>query len=109
MTVTIKLQRPDGSLISSFAGEDNLSIAQIAKQNGIDFPISCSIGTCGICKCKIISGNQYVQIDKITLPMKSLERHEDGSFQEVFACVGGILSDAIKDKKHHEIILEKNM
>jgi len=46
MTVTIKLQRPDGSLISSFAGEDNLSIAQIAKQNGIDFPISCSIGTC---------------------------------------------------------------
>ena len=43
MTVNIQLQRPDGSLIAKFPAEDRQSIAQIAKNNGIDFPISCGI------------------------------------------------------------------
>jgi len=55
MTVTIVLQKPDGSLLSRFAAEDRQSIAQLAKNNGIEFPISCGIGSCGVCKCKILS------------------------------------------------------
>ncbi|MEI6671809.1 MAG: hypothetical protein WCL02_00105 [bacterium] len=43
MMVIIKLQRPDGSLIANFPAEDRQSIAQIAKNNGIEFPISCGI------------------------------------------------------------------
>lgn len=109
MTVIIKLQRPDGSLIANFPAEDRQSIAQIAKNNGVDFPISCNIGSCGICKCKIIAGNEYVQIDKISMPMRPLERNENGSFQETFACIGGISSEAIKDTHTYEVILEKNM
>lgn len=109
MTVIIKLQRPDGSLIANFPAEDNQSIAQSAKDNGIDFPISCGIGSCGICKCKIVSWNEYVQIDKISMPIRPLERNEDGSFKEFFACVGGVSSEAIKDTETYEIILEKNM
>ena len=109
MTVTIRLQKPDGTIISTFAGEDNQSIAQLAKNNGVDFPVACGIGSCGICKCKIISWNQYIQIDKITSPMRPLERNEDGSFQEVFACIWGVSSEAIKDTENHEVILEKNM
>ncbi|MEI8009317.1 MAG: 2Fe-2S iron-sulfur cluster binding domain-containing protein [bacterium] len=109
MTVTIHLQRPDGTPIAQFPAEDRQSIAQIAKNNGIDFPISCGIGSCGVCKCRIVSGNQHVQIDKISLPMRPLERNEDGSFQEVFACIGGIVSEAIKDTQDYEVILEKNM
>jgi len=109
MTVTIQLQKPDGSLIAKFPAEDRLSIAQIAKNNGVDFPVSCGIWSCGVCKCKIIAWNQYVQIDKISMPMRPLERNEDGSFQEVFACVGGVSSEAIKDTENHEIVFEKNM
>jgi hypothetical protein len=41
--------------------------------------------------------------------MRPLERSEDGTFQEVFACIGGITSEAINDTEHHEIIFEKNM
>jgi hypothetical protein len=41
--------------------------------------------------------------------MRPLERSEDGVFQETFACIGGITSEAIKDIENHEIILEKNM
>lgn len=109
MTVTIKIQKPDGNLIANFPAEDKQSIAQLAKNNGVAFPISCGIGSCGICKCKIISWNQYIQIDKISPPMRPLERSEDGTFQETFACIGWVTSEAIKDIEHHEIVLEKNM
>lgn len=81
----------------------------MAKNNGVEIPISCGIGICGVCICKILSWNPYVQIDKISMPMRPLGRNDDGSFQEVFACVGGISSEAIKDTESHEVILEKNM
>lgn len=109
MTVTIRLQQPDGTLVASFPGEDNISIAQMAKNNGIAFPISCGVWVCGICKCKILAGQEYIQIDKISTPMRELARSEDGTFQEVFACVWGIKKDALKDTEHHEIILEKHI
>jgi len=109
MTVHIRLQRPDGTILGDFPWEDRQSIAQIAKNNGIDFPVSCGIGSCGICKCKIIAWNQYIQIDKISPPIRPLERSEDGTFQEVFACIGGISSEAINDTEEYEVILEKNM
>ena len=109
MTVTIRLQSPDWTFIANIPWEDRQNIAQLAKNNGVDFPVSCGIWSCGICKCRIVSWNQYVQIDKISMPLRPLERSEDGTFQEVFACVGGISSEAINDTEHHEIILEKNM
>jgi ferredoxin len=46
MAVTILLQKPDGSHIATFVAEDKQSIAQLAKKNGVDFPISCGIGLC---------------------------------------------------------------
>ncbi|MEI7918678.1 MAG: 2Fe-2S iron-sulfur cluster binding domain-containing protein [bacterium] len=109
MTVTIILQKPDGTLIARFPGEDHKSLAQIAKDAGVNFPTSCGIGMCGICSCKIVSGHEYVQIDKISLPMKSLERDTAGNFTEFFACVGGITTEALKDSVNHTIVLEKNM
>lgn len=109
MTVSIKLQRPDGTPIGDFIAEDNQSIAQQARIHGIELPTSCGIGACGICTCKILQGTQYIQIDKISPPIIPLQRNEDGSFKDVFACIGGIRSEAIKDTEHHEVILEKNM
>lgn len=109
MTVTIKLQKPDGTLIANFPGEDNISIAQMAKNNGVEFPTSCGRGICGICTCKIIAGQEHIQIDKISTPMRELTRDKDGKFKEVFACVGGIKKDSLQDTETHEIILEKNM
>lgn len=109
MTATIKLQKPNGTLIASFPGEDTISIAQMAKKNGVEFPTSCGMGACGICKCKIIAGNKHIQIDKISTPMKKLARNENGEFEEVFACVGWIKKTSLQDTEIHEIILEKNM
>lgn len=109
MTVTIKLQKPDGTLIANFAAEDKKSIAQLAKEHWIEFPTACGVGMCGICLCKIVSWQEHIQIDKISPPIKPLERNEDGSFKQVFACVWGIQSDSIKSAETYEVILEKNM
>lgn len=109
MTVTIKLQKPDGTLIGTFPAQDRQSILQIAQNNGIEIPISCGMGLCEVCKCKIVTWNQYVQIDKISPPILPLERSKDGAFQEVFTCIGGLTSQSIKDKENHEVVLEKNM
>ena len=109
MAVTILLQKPDGSHIATFVAEDKQSIAQLAKKNGVDFPISCGIGLCWICKCKIISWHEHIQIDKITVPMKPLGRDQNGLFTEVFACVGGINTESINSPEQYKIVLEKNM
>jgi len=81
----------------------------MAKNAHIAFPTSCGIGICGVCKCKIISGHEHIQIDKIALPKKELARDEHGNFQEVFACVGGIKTDSLRDTKEHIIVLEKHL
>jgi len=109
MTVKVRLQQPDGSVINEFVGEDKISLAQMAKNQGIEFPTSCGIGLCGVCKCKIVAGNEHVQIDKIAVPKKELARNEDGSFQEVFACVGGIKTNTLRNTEDHIIVLEKHL
>ena len=72
----------------------------MAKIAGIDLPISCGVGICGFCRSKIIAGKEYIDIGKKSMPMKDLE--ED----EVFICVGWILSSALTDEEEHEIILQ---
>ncbi len=109
MTVTIKFQKPDGTPIASFPGEATMWISQTAKNHGIDFPTSCGVGACWVCRCKILSWHEYIQIDKISPPMRTLERNEDGSFKEFFACIGWVTQEAVKDKANHDVILEKNM
>ena len=109
MTVTIQLQKPDGTLLSRFAANDRQSIAQMVNENGVNIPTACGIGMCGVCKCRIVSGQKYVQIDKITTPITPLQRDQDGSFQEVFSCVWGIRSEAVKDSEDHLVVLEKQL
>lgn len=109
MTVTLQLQQPDGTLITRFAANSRQSIAQMVNDQGVSFPTACGVGMCGVCTCKIVSWHEYIQIDKITPPLKPLERNEDGSFQKVFACVGWIRSDAVADTVDHLVVLEKHL
>ncbi len=109
MTVQIKLQKPDGTSILEFMAEDKKSIAQQAKEHNIAFPTACGVGMCGICKCKILSGWEHIQIDKITPPIKPLERDEHGNFVEVFACVWGVKTESLQSITPYTIVLEKNI
>ena len=109
MSVTITIQDSTGKVIGSFPAEDNKSISQLAEKNGIEIPVSCCQGACYICACKIKKGNKYIQIDKLSPPLASLERNEAGEFTEVFACIGGIYSEYLKDTEQHEVVLEKTV
>jgi ferredoxin len=103
MTVHITLQDTQGKLLWQFDWEDRISLAQMAKKSWVDLPLSCCAGMCGICTCKIVSWEEILQIDKITTPLKSLAENE------IFACVGGIKSEYLKDTLSHEVVLEKNI
>jgi len=103
MTVRVTFQDSTGTLIGKFDWEDRISLAQMAGKYWIEIPLSCCAGMCGICTCKIVSWQEMLQIDKITTPLKSLA--ED----EIFACVGGIKSEYLKDDLLHDIVLEKNI
>lgn len=107
MTVQIKFIDTEGKEIGIAVAEDHKSISQIAEKNGIDIPIACCHWACMVCNCKIKSGAEYVQIDKITTPAILPKKNQNNEWIDVLTCVGGISSEAIKDKEVHEVVLEK--
>ena len=100
MSVQVIIHNNEGQEILRFAGEETKTFFQMAKAAGIDLPVSCRVWICGFCRSKIIAGKEYIDIGKKSMPMKELA--ED----EVFICVGGILSPALTDEEEHEIILQ---
>lgn len=105
--VTIRLQDMQGKEIAAFAANDTMSISQIAAKNGIEIPTSCCAGACYVCMAKIISWQELVHIDKLSIPLVDIETDANGQFTEVLTCIGGIKSSAFKDGKYHEIVLQK--
>ena len=109
MAVTIILQKPNGDKIGEFPAHKTQSIAQTAKENGVLIPISCKVGICEMCKARIISWHEFIQFDKISMPMKPLPTDEKGNFKSIFTCVAGIKEKYIKDEQEYTVILEKNI
>jgi len=107
MSVTITFVDKDNTPIKSFDAQNHKSLNQMAQQEWIDIPTACCRGACYVCACKIKSGAEYIQIDKIMPPSVLPARDENGQWKEVFTCIGGITSDAINDNEIHEVILEK--
>lgn len=108
MTVHITMVNSNWAKIGAFEAKDNKSIAQIAKDNGIEIPTSCCHGACFICNCKIKKGEEYIQIDKIMPPSILPKRDNEGKREEVFACVWWVKSDYINAAENYEITLEKD-
>lgn len=100
MSVNVIIHNNLWEEIVRFAGEETKTFFQMAKAAGVDLPVSCWVWVCGFCRSKIIAGKEYIDIGKKSMPLKDLE--ED----EVFTCVGGILSPALSDEEEHEIILQ---
>lgn len=109
MIVNVKLEDLNGNLIWKREWEDYKSFYQMAKDKWVNIPISCWTGICWVCKCKIKTWQEYVQIDKISSPLRELAQDENWNFTEVLSCIGWIKSDYIKDEKNYEIILQKEI
>lgn len=109
MTVTVKIENNSGKEIWSFIADENKSLNQMAQDNNIDIPISCGMGACYICTCKIKKGAENVQIDKIMPPAVLPAQDENKNFKEVFTCVWWIKTEKIKSDENFEVILQKNI
>ena len=75
--------------------------------HGIDIPLACGGGVCGVCLCSVQTGGEAIQPDKITSPLMPLPSDENGNPKEILACVAGIKSEMFTDGKHHTIVLQK--
>lgn len=107
MTVKVKINDADGNLLWEFDWEDNTSLSKMAEKNSIDIPVSCGMGACFACACKIISWSEFIGIWKISVPLVDLSVDENGKYKEVLTCVWWIKSEFIKDQDIHEIIIQK--
>lgn len=100
MSVQVIIHNNEGKELVRFAGEESKTFYQMAKEAWLELPISCGVGICGFCRSKIISGKAYIDIGKKSMPMKELDA------DELFICVGWIMSPALTDSEEHEIIIQ---
>lgn len=107
MVVKVKINDSNWILISEFDWEDTISFAKMASKNNVDIPVSCGMWACFACACKIISGSEFIDIWKISVPLVDLDVDENGNYKDVLTCVWWIKSEFIKDQEQHEIIIQK--
>ncbi len=100
MTVQVIIQNNEGKEVLRFAGEDHRTFHDMVKAAGVELPISCGMWVCSFCRSKIISGKEFIDIGKKSMPMINLAE------EDVLTCVGWILSSALDDPEDHEIIIQ---
>jgi ferredoxin len=83
------------------------SFQELAVMHGIDIPLSCGGGVCGVCLCKVEAGGEVIQSDKITTPLIPLPEDAAGNPEEILACVAGITTEAFTDGQAHTVIIQK--
>ena len=83
------------------------SFQELAAMHGIDIPLACGGGVCGVCLCKVESGGEAIQPDKITTPIISLPQDENGNPKEILACVAGVKASVFTDEQPHTIVIQK--
>jgi len=107
MVVNVKINDSNGILIWEFKWEDKISLSKMAEKNNIEIPVSCGMWACFACACKIISGWEFIDIGKISVPLVDLSVDENGNYKEVLTCIWWIKSQFINDQEVYEIVLQK--
>ncbi len=109
MTVKITVQNDKWEILWQFQWQEYKSLSQMAIENDVDIPTSCGIWACYVCACKVKKWGEFIQIDKIQMPMIDVAKDENGKDTEVLSCVWWVKSDYLKSKEEYEIILQKQI
>lgn len=107
MAVTVTIKDKDGKELWSFPAQDQQHFQEMAAMHGIEIPLACGGGVCGICLTKVEAGSEAIQPDKITTPIMPLPTDQAGNPQEVLACIAGVKTEMFHDGEDHSIILQK--
>lgn len=110
MTVKVIVKDKEGKEIWSFNPTNRANFQEMAALQGIEIPVACGVGVCGICLCEVEEGNSMVQEDLYGNPAQPLPEDENGAPQEILACVAGIKEgekDLFADEEEHVIVLKR--
>lgn len=66
--------------------KDGETVLELSESSGIEIPFQCRVGTCGICKIKLISGN-------VTMEVQDALTEEDKQEKVILACQAKARSD----------------
>lgn len=105
--ITVIIKDNTGTELWSFVAEDRKNFQELAAMHGIDIPLSCGGGVCGICMCSVEQGAEFVDEAKTSTPIMPMQRDEEGNPTEVLSCIAGVKTETFKDPLSHTIILQK--
>lgn len=101
--VTVKIVDSEGAELMKFPATKIGSFVEDAEKAWFEIPVSCCAGACFTCAWRIVSGEEYIDIGKISVPLIDID--ED----QILMCIGGATENAFLDGQHHEIVIEKEM
>lgn len=107
MAITVIIKDPQWNEVGQFTAEDGKNIAELAAMHGIDIPVSCGAGVCGVCLCKVNEWKDAVKADAFNSPLMPLKTDENWNPEEVLACIGGFNPEKFNDWQDHTVILQR--
>lgn len=88
-----------GQTQGSFQGQTDESIGITAQDEGVDIPISCGVGACRSCLCRVKQGYEYIDPEAVGPAQIDIDPEE----QEILSCIAALKENTPEDA---EIILE---
>ena len=107
MAINVVIKDSKWNEIWQFTAEDWKNIAELAAMHGIDIPVSCGAGVCGVCLCSVETGNDIVKWDAFNSPIMPLKSNEDWNPEEILTCIAGFNPEKFNDWEDHTVILQK--
>ena len=105
--ITVIIKDPQWNEVWQFTAEDGKNIAELAAMHGVDIPVSCGAGVCGVCLCKVNEWKETVKADAFNSPLMPLKTDENWNPEEVLACIGGFNPEKFNDGQDHTVVLQR--
>lgn len=107
MAITVIVKDPKWVEIWQFEAEDGKNIAELAAMHGIDIPVSCGAGVCGVCLCNVEDGKDAVKWDAFNSPNVPLKNDENWNPEEILTCIAGFNPEKFNDGQDHTVVLQR--
>ena len=101
--VTVKIVDSEGAELMTFPATKIGSFVEDAEKVGLEIPASCCAWACFTCAGRIKSGEEFIDIGKISVPLIDID--ED----QILMCIGWAAENAFLDGQPHEIVIEKEV
>jgi len=105
--ITVIIKDPQWNEVWQFTAEDGKNIAELAAMHGVQIPVSCWAGVCGVCLCKVEEWKDTVKADAFNSPLMPLKTDENWNPEEVLTCIAGFNPEKFNDWQDHTVILQR--